>query len=98
MSLEGEAVTIKAGVMRDDLWSLASGSCWQCGDDAPWSCDAPGCGRWVCDAHTAVEAQAWDLLGVDGVDIRCREHVRRSFDTRDLVRGRYLPPLPEERR
>ena len=84
--------------MRDDLWSLASGSCWQCGDDAPWTCDTPGCGRWICDAHTAVEAQAWDLQGADGVDIRCREHVSRSFDTRDLDRGRYLPPLPEVRR
>jgi hypothetical protein len=78
--------------VRPALVSLASGACWQCGDEAPWTCDTPGCARWVCHEHTVVEAQAWDSLGADGVDIRCREHVSRSFDVRDLVRGRYLPP------
>jgi hypothetical protein len=71
-----------------------TGACWECGEEAPWVCDTPGCDRWVCYDHTIVEAQAWDVHGFDGVDIRCREHISRSFETRDLQCGQYLPPPP----
>ena len=69
--LEGKIV-MSQGRSLSDLVHLESGPCWQCGDEAPWTCDTPGCGRWVCHEHTVVEAQAWDVLGADGVDIRCR--------------------------
>jgi len=41
-----------------------------------------------------VEAQAWDIHGMDGVDIRCQEHRNLSLDSRDVFRGNGLPPAP----
>lgn len=65
----------KAG---DNMTITESGPCWVCGAVAMGRCDAPGCVRWLCYDHAAVEAQPWDVAGWDGVDIRCQEH--RTLD------------------
>lgn len=70
------------------------GICIVCGEDAESQCD--DCQRWLCYEHLIVEAQAWDVHGFDGVDFRCHEHRRVRFDTRDLLRGRYLPEPASE--
>lgn len=65
--------------------------CVICGDAAgDTSCD--DCRRWLCWEHAIVEAQAWDVHGFDGVDIRCPDHRHISFAVRGLLRGQYVPP------
>ena len=41
-----------------------------CMDPHADQCDVPGCGRWLCFDHVSIEAQPWDLLACDGVDVR----------------------------
>jgi len=76
---------------------VPTGPCWVCGAVATNQCDYrydDSCRRWICYDHAVVEAQAWDIHGMDGVDIRCQEHRNLSLDSRDWGRGRGVPPAP----
>ena len=72
-------------LIRDE----GTGSCHVCGAEAAAQCD--DCQGWLCPDHLVIEAQAWDVHGWDGVDSRCPDHRRINFETRDLLRGQYLP-------
>src|SRR6266568_9567665 len=56
---------------------VPTGPCWVCGKLATERCDYgydESCCRWLCHDHAIIEAQHWDIHGMDGVDIRCAEH------------------------
>jgi hypothetical protein len=71
---------VRAAPLGDD----ATGRCWVCAAPAEAQCDqgihgrpgTPLCDRWLCWAHATVVHQPWDVLQLDGVDIRCPEHVQ----------------------
>jgi hypothetical protein len=73
--------------------SMTCGVCGMAGTD---QCD--DCQGWLCPAHLVMEAQAWDVVGWDVVDFRCPAHRRVRWDTRDLLRGRYLPRIVKDSR
>lgn len=73
-------------LIRDE----GTGPCALCGTEADSRCD--DCQCWLCYDHLTIEAQWWDTLAADGVDYRCPDHRRVQWDTRDWLRGRYLPP------
>ena len=70
-----------------------TGPCSLCHTEADAQCD--DCKCWLCPDHLIIDAQAWDVQGFDGVDSRCSDHRRVRWETRDLLRGQYLPaPVP----
>ena len=73
----------------DTLKREGTRTCRVCGAAADAQCD--DCQCWLCFAHLIIEEQAWDGCGWDGVDFRCPEHRWVRWETRDLLRGRYLP-------